>query len=71
MVTRITSIDDPSLHNTNRIAVSLSEAAQLAGVGRTFLYAAIANGDLKSAKIGSRRLIRLEALREWLAGHEG
>lgn len=59
-----------------RLAVSLQEAARLAGVGRTKLYEAIGSGALRSFKIGTRRLIMVEALRDWLltaeqeAGHE-
>lgn len=53
------------------IAVSPDEAARLAGIGRTTLYAALAKGDLPSIKIGTRRLIRVDAIREWLARHEG
>lgn len=49
-----------------RLAVSPSEAARLAGIGRTTLYAAIGSGALRSLKIGKRRLITLGALREWL-----
>jgi excisionase family DNA binding protein len=49
-----------------RIAVSPSEAARLAGIGRTRLYEAIGSGSLRSLKIGKRRLITVEALREWL-----
>lgn len=30
----------------------------------------IASGDLPSFKVGRRRLIRVEALRAWLAGRE-
>lgn len=52
------------------IAVAPNEAARLAGVGRTSLYAAIAKGELKSLKIGTRRLITVEALRVWLRRHE-
>lgn len=37
------------------IAVSPNEAARLAGVGRTTLYAALSAGELKSIKIGTRR----------------
>lgn len=50
------------------LAVSVMEAAGLAGVGRTTIYEAIQQGTLKSLKIGKRRLIRTEALR--LAAHE-
>ncbi|MEL6933838.1 MAG: helix-turn-helix domain-containing protein [Pseudomonadota bacterium] len=52
------------------IAVAPDEAARLAGVGRTTLYAALAKGDLPSIKIGTRRLIRVDAIREWLARNE-
>jgi excisionase family DNA binding protein len=52
------------------IAVSPDEAARLAGIGRTTLYAALAKGDLPSIKIGTRRLVRVEAIREWLERHE-
>lgn len=52
------------------IAVGPDEAARLAGVGRTTLYAALAKGDLPSIKIGTRRLVRVDAIREWLLAHE-
>ena len=52
------------------IAVSADEAARLAGIGRKSLYAALAKGDLKSIKIGSCRLIKIEAMHEWLASYQ-
>ena len=52
------------------IAVSPNEAARLCSIGRTTLYAALSSGDLKSAKIGTRRLITLDALRDWLKRNE-
>ena len=52
---------------TPPIAVSPDAAARLAGIGRTSLYAALAKGDLKSIKTGTRRLIKIEAIHEWLA----
>lgn len=52
------------------IAVSPNEAARLCSIGRTTLYAALSSGDLKSVKIGKRRLITLEALRDWLKRNE-
>ena len=55
---------------TQIIAVSPNEAARLCSIGRTTLYAALSSGDLKSVKIGTRRLITLEALREWLKRNE-
>ena len=52
------------------LAVSPAEAARLAGLGRTTIYAALGSGALKSIKIGKRRLIALDALRSWLLSHE-
>lgn len=57
-------------HATQIIAVSPNEAARLCSIGRTTLYAALSSGDLKSIKIGTRRLITLEALRDWLKRNE-
>jgi excisionase family DNA binding protein len=53
-----------------RLAVSPSEAARLAGIGRTTLYEAIGSGALRSLKMGKRRLITIDALRDWLAAAE-
>jgi excisionase family DNA binding protein len=52
------------------IAVSPNEAGRLAGIGRTTIYHAISCGELKSLKIGARRLVTVEALRQWLLKHE-
>lgn len=53
-----------------RLAVSPAEAARLAGIGRTTLYEALGSGALRSLKIGKRRLITIEALKDWLAAAE-
>ncbi|MEO1150670.1 MAG: helix-turn-helix domain-containing protein [Pseudomonadota bacterium] len=52
------------------IAVSPTEAARLCGIGRTTLYSALSRGELSSIKIGSRRLITIEALKIWLKQNE-
>jgi excisionase family DNA binding protein len=52
------------------LAVSPDKAARLAGLRRTTIYEALRSGALKSLKIGRRRVIFVEALREWLASHE-
>ena len=54
----------------DRLAVSPAEAARLVGIGRTKIYEAIGAGELKSLKIGARRLVAIEALRDWLRTHE-
>ena len=58
------------LGSDDRIAVSPNEDARIGGIGRSTLYKALANRELKSLKIGGRRLIFLEVLRAWLAAHE-
>jgi excisionase family DNA binding protein len=59
-----------TIGETGVLAVSPAEAGRLAGVGRTTIYQAISWGDLKSLKIGARRLVTVEALRQWLLKHE-
>jgi excisionase family DNA binding protein len=51
-------------------AVSPAEAARLARLGRTTIYAAFGSGALKSLKIGKRRSIALDALHSWLFSYE-
>lgn len=52
------------------LAVSPNEAARLCSIGRTTLYTAISSGELQSTKIGTRRLITVDALRDWLKRNE-
>lgn len=52
------------------LAVSPGQASKLVGVGRTKLYEAINRGELRSSKIGARRLITMAALEDWLAAQE-
>ena len=48
------------------LALSILEAAKLAGVSRATLYGEMAAKRLKSVKVGKRRLIPTDALRAWL-----
>ncbi|MCR9061807.1 MAG: helix-turn-helix domain-containing protein [Rhodobacteraceae bacterium] len=59
-----------SSQSEQRLAVSPAEAARMAGIGRTTLYAALGSGDLRSFKIGKRRLISVDALKQWLSAAE-
>ena len=52
---------------TEPFAVSVNEAARLAGLGRTSLYAAIQSGALKTRHYGRRTLIEVESIRLFLA----
>jgi len=48
------------------IVYSIDEAGKASRLSRTFLYAAIKTGDLKSLRIGARRLILRDDLLAWL-----
>ena len=52
------------------LAVAPGEAARLMGIGRTMLYEEIATARLRSAKIGKRRLITVDAIKDWLKARE-
>jgi excisionase family DNA binding protein len=46
---------------------SVEEAAQLLGIGRTFMFELVATGQVASLKIGKRRKIPRSALDEYVA----
>ena len=48
--------------NHKPIAVSIPEAVKLAGLSRTTIYELMKDGRLPICKVGTRTLIRLEAL---------
>lgn len=43
--------------------VSIKEAAQRLGVGRTLTYHLIDQGQLDTVKIGTRRLVKIDSIR--------
>jgi excisionase family DNA binding protein len=47
-------------------AMSVEEAAGFLGVGRTSVYAAIADGRLKARKLGSRTLVLTDDAKSFL-----
>lgn len=49
------------------LAVSINDAAKALGLGRTTIYAMIADGRLEAFKIGSRTLVRMESIRRLVA----
>lgn len=53
-------------YDQKKLAYTIKEFIALAGVGRSFVYEAIAEGRLKAAKAGRKTLIRDEAARAWL-----
>lgn len=49
----------------SRLLVSIREAASLSGLSRSFLYEAMARGELQFVKKGRRRLIPVTSLSEY------
>jgi excisionase family DNA binding protein len=45
------------LQAIEKISYGIDEAVKASGLGRTFLYERIASGELRSVKVGGRRLI--------------
>jgi hypothetical protein len=52
-------------------ALSINQFCQRYSVGRTFAYEQIGAGKLPTKKAGARRLIPVEAAREWFASLPG
>ena len=48
------------------LAVAPAEAARLMSLGRTRFYELLAAGEIKSLKVGTRRLIRVRDIEDWL-----
>lgn len=53
----------------DREAFSIAEAAAIWGIGRTTLYRAMADGQLRTLKIGARRLVRRDDLAAFMQAH--
>ena len=54
-------------HEFQREGLSVLEACAVAGLGRTKLYQAIADGSLRARKYGKRRIILRDDLRQFLS----
>ena len=52
-----------------KLAVGISEAATVLGVGRDVIYALLNSGELPSFKVGARRLIPVSGLRAYVERH--
>lgn len=51
---------------TEQLACSPKEAARILGLGQTTIWALIKVGRLRSVKIGTRRLVDVQSMRELL-----
>jgi len=52
------------------VGLSIEETIKATGLGRSSLYKEIAAGRLKSYKVGRRRLVSPEALKQWAQAAE-
>lgn len=58
------------IRNEKVLAIGIEEAARRVGVGRSFLWSVVRRGELKSYRLGRRRLVRLVDLDRWIRRHE-
>ncbi len=55
----------------NRAAVSISEAREmLGGIANGTIYRLIGDGDLRTFRVGRRRLVGVDAIHDYIAGAE-
>lgn len=50
------------------ISVDIPDACRISGLSRSFIYEAMARGEIRSVKAGRRRLVLVESLRTYLEG---
>ena len=51
---------------TNKLAYSVTETAEVLGISRPTCYTLLNRSDFPSFKVGSRTLIPVEGLRDWI-----
>jgi excisionase family DNA binding protein len=56
--------------NSSPLAYSIKDASTVSSLGRTKIYALIAQGRLKAVRVGSRTIIPAESLRLLISGGE-
>jgi excisionase family DNA binding protein len=49
-----------------KLLYSITEGAPILGVGRTTAYQLVADGEIETVKVGSRRLIPAQALSDFV-----
>lgn len=52
----------------NKLAYSINETARTLSMGRTSIYAMIADGRLETFKLGRRTLVKAESIRRLVDG---
>ncbi len=58
------------MEQTSPAAFTVAQSCARSGLSRSTLYAAMSTGALRSFKVGKRRMIRCEALADWLTDLE-
>jgi excisionase family DNA binding protein len=56
--------------NVSPRVVSVPDAAVMVGLGESTVWAKLASGDIKSFRLGGRRMIRVEEIERFLAAAE-
>lgn len=64
------SVGVEKMGNMLKEVFSVEETAKILGISRGLLYKIIYSGELKSFKVGSRRLITKAALNEYISSAE-
>lgn len=64
----MTSTANATTSSMDQLALSVAEACRVSSIGRTTLYQLIANGRLKTRKIGTRTLVLTSSLRALIEG---
>lgn len=62
-----TASHTPPDDEIERLGYSPAEAARVLGIGRSHLYELLAQGRIRSVKLGARRIIPRDAILELLA----
>lgn len=58
---------DLTLRADNRVLLTVEEAAERLGIGRSFMYELIGDGRVRSLRVGRLRRIPVDALDEFVA----
>ena len=64
-----TGADGPAVPSTSAVVpllLTVNQAAQLLGIGRSTLYELIETGDVRSVKVGASRRIPLKAVHDYV-----
>jgi excisionase family DNA binding protein len=62
----MTAADQTDHFGGGRLLYSVTEAARLLGVGRTYMFRLIAAGEIESIKVGKLRKIPFDALDRYI-----